>query len=212
MNWVISRIQSGLFFIKMIELNRKRDLNICCIYKIVFPNGKIYIGQTTNLYRRSIMHKNAIYSGQKLLQQAFLDCGSQQNKTILKVLHYCNKKELNKWEKYYIIFYNTADSLKGLNLELGGCNGKASKRSKLNKGLAGKGRKYSKNGLKNIIKALRKRAKPLLQYDLNGNFIKEWETTGDVAKAFNLKRKSTGNIHAGCKSGKPRLGFIWKYK
>ena len=32
------------------------EQNICCIYKINYPNGKIYIGSTTDLKRRMQEH------------------------------------------------------------------------------------------------------------------------------------------------------------
>ena len=49
--------------------------------------------------------------------------------------------------------------------------------------------------------------KPILQYDLDGNFIREWECTSDVG------REVSGNI-CDCLKGrhKTACGFIWKYK
>lgn len=49
--------------------------------------------------------------------------------------------------------------------------------------------------------------KPILQYDLDGNFIREWECTADVGDNV------TGNI-CHCLKGdyKTALGYIWKYK
>ena len=52
------------------------------------------------------------------------------------------------------------------------------------------------------------RVKPVLQYDIHGNFIKEWSSVIDakktlkiysIEKCANFKRKSAG-------------GFIWRYK
>lgn len=52
--------------------------------------------------------------------------------------------------------------------------------------------------------------KPLIQYDLNGNFIKEWEGFIDIKKELNydssLIRKCCRNLQ------KTAYGFIWKYK
>ena len=39
--------------IKLIELNNS---NISGIYKLDFPNGKSYIGQSQNIYRRISQH------------------------------------------------------------------------------------------------------------------------------------------------------------
>ena len=49
--------------------------------------------------------------------------------------------------------------------------------------------------------------KPILQFDLDGNFIREWECAADVGKEVN------GNI-CNCLKGKLKsaFGYIWKYK
>ena len=49
--------------------------------------------------------------------------------------------------------------------------------------------------------------KPILQYDLYGNFIREWECAYDVGKEVN------GGIN-NCLKGrrKTAYGFLWKYK
>ena len=49
--------------------------------------------------------------------------------------------------------------------------------------------------------------KPILQFDLDGNFIREWECASDVGK------RERGNIKQ-CLRGKNKTayGYIWKYK
>ena len=51
------------------------------------------------------------------------------------------------------------------------------------------------------------RNKPILQYDLNGNFIREWECANDVG------REVQSHICA-CAKGKlsTAYGYVWKYK
>ena len=58
-----------------------------------------------------------------------------------------------------------------------------------------------------VIKA---KSKPILQYDLEGNFIKEWCSGKQAANDLNLKQS---NINSCC-NGKIKLykGFIWKFK
>jgi len=53
--------------------------------------------------------------------------------------------------------------------------------------------------------------KPVLQYDLDGNFMKEWISAIDAEKA--IAGKFTSAIMK-CASGKNKTayGFIWKYK
>lgn len=51
---------------------------------------------------------------------------------------------------------------------------------------------------------------PILQFDKNGNFIKEWASTMDVQRELHINHS---NIIKCCKSKlKTTGGFIWKYK
>ena len=54
------------------------------------------------------------------------------------------------------------------------------------------------------------RQKPILQYDLNGNFIQEWPSGKIASEQLNIDK---GNITSCCK-GKQKTAykFIWKYK
>ena len=58
--------------------------------------------------------------------------------------------------------------------------------------------------------AKRKKSKPIIQYDLDGNFIKEWLSATEAAKSLG---KDKSNICICCK-GKTKYayGYIWKYK
>ena len=51
------------------------------------------------------------------------------------------------------------------------------------------------------------RNKPILQYDLDGNFIREWKCAADVGK------EASKNINH-CLKGRQKTacGYIWKYK
>jgi hypothetical protein len=53
-------------------------------------------------------------------------------------------------------------------------------------------------------------SKPVLQYDLDDNFIREWENSRQIEKELNIKRPSICN----CCNGKHKTagGYIWKYK
>ena len=71
-----------------------------------------------------------------------------------------------------------------------------------------KGYKYTNVQKQNLIKG---KQKCFEQYDLQGNFIKEWlSTQSDIARSFN---KDVGSLSAHL-SGKQKtaLGFVWKIK
>lgn len=75
-----------------------------------------------------------------------------------------------------------------------------------------KGRKFSKEHIKNLSKAKINKTsnstKPILQFDLKENFIKEWHSITEAKKEL-----GRGDIQ-GCVLGKAKTagGFIWKYK
>lgn len=67
------------------------------------------------------------------------------------------------------------------------------------------------NGLKEKrFGAKNHKSKKTLQYDSQGNFIKQWESMNEASKQLNIDRPSISN----CCLGKRKTagGFIWKYK
>lgn len=77
-----------------------------------------------------------------------------------------------------------------------------------------KGRKITWN-LKGIKKDLRKKWKSILQYDLEGNFIKEWPSIKSASENINpAKKVMIGGQITKCAKGKQTkaFNFKWKYK
>lgn len=73
--------------------------------------------------------------------------------------------------------------------------------------------KQNSNNLKapnTIGKKLNKGGKAVLQFDLSGNFIKEWVTAMEVERSLGFGRSSISN----CCNGvlKTAFGFKWEYK
>lgn len=76
---------------------------------------------------------------------------------------------------------------------------------------------FSNQHKQNIGIAKRKQAKPVLQYDLENNFIKEWESKGQAAEYIKQQTGKTSNLTSqikDCILGKQKtaFGFKWKYK
>lgn len=61
-------------------------------------------------------------------------------------------------------------------------------------------------------KVINKTGKPVIQFDLQGNFIKEYQSISQAAREMHI---SAGNIHSCC-TNKPNYkkvkGFVWKFK
>ena len=82
---------------------------------------------------------------------------------------------------------------------------KHTKESKIKIGLASKN--IDKNKIKERSNKIKKK---IVQYDLNNNFIQEWDSASDAAKHYNCNR---GNITNVCKGKrKSTLNFKWYYK
>lgn len=64
--------------------------------------------------------------------------------------------------------------------------------------------------IEHFINTGKDRHKPILQYDLDGKFIKEWESATEAQKKLKISNKAIFN----CLKGKCKTsgGFIWKYK
>lgn len=72
------------------------------------------------------------------------------------------------------------------------------------------GHSWSDTAIDNMKKSARKRCVPILQYDLNGNFIKEWQGFAFIVDELGLEKSGIYSCCAG--KIKKSQGFIWKYK
>lgn len=70
-----------------------------------------------------------------------------------------------------------------------------------------KGKKFPMHG---TLKAIEINKKPVLQFDKNNNFIKEWDYVGGAALFYNIHKTAISSVCRG--KSKTAAGFIWKYK
>lgn len=91
--------------------------NISGIYKIVFPNNKVYIGLSSNIRRRLIAHNKT--NDDLPVHRAIKKYGkiSEENVEILEIVH---ESLLREREKYWINYYKSFLPENGYNLTLGG--------------------------------------------------------------------------------------------
>lgn len=182
------------------------------IYKLISPSGKCYIGQSNDFEKRLCKYRNKLCKSQIYLHSAINKYGWDNFKVeILYQTSGCFKYTqniLDYLEIKYIQEYNATDRNIGYNIQKGGRGGKHSEETKE------KMRKPKSEEAKLNMSKARKGKKPantkkLLQYDLKGNFIKEWDGSCEAARQLNL---SQGNISMVC-SGKRNntLGFIFKW-
>lgn len=159
------------------------------IYKITNKiNGKAYIGQSVDILKRWSRHKSNINN---ILHEEAIYCAmrkySIENFTF-EVIEECEAEQLDSREIYWISYYNTMTP-NGYNMTAGGNAGCARE---------------------NLLKANEKRKIPVLAYDLEGNFYKEFD-------CINTASKETG-VHSfvlrECLIGKNKRGgeYQWRIK
>lgn len=156
------------------------------IYKIInLLNGKVYIGQSINIYQRWLSHKSHLRAGTHHgdhLQNSWNKYGEKKFK--FEILIQCTIELLDKLEDFYITKYNSTDYNFGYNTELPGK--RFSEKTKKKMSLAKKGNPKYKD---NLIKARHTRLAnrlPILQFSLEGNLIKKWDNREELVKALNI--------------------------
>jgi len=206
------------------------------IYKITSPSGKIYIGQSINIYQRWSNYRslNKKSTGLKLLN-SFQKYGVENH--VFEVIEECPLETLNKqetyWKQYYLNeFNNNWSRLLFCELyDLGG--GPRSELVKLKISNSSKNKKYSEESKQKMSNSKKDKPlspihkqklakirlsenwkqqirKPILQFDKNNNFIKEWNSIKEAGESLNINQSNISSVCSG--RFKTAGKFIWKFK
>lgn len=204
------------------------------IYRYISPSGKSYIGQTTNeVFRRRMWFGDGRYTGgRSKIDMARKKYGRENFR--YEVIHRQQfftleeaTTELNRLEAYYIGYYDTYKN--GYNSTIGGDGSRGYKadditRAKLSVARKGKkkpegfgekiskaqkGRPKSTETRRRLSETKKNTGKKIVQYDLEGNYIRTWNNIDEVSKALGVCRESI----AGCCRGKSKSAHksIWRY-
>ena len=144
--------------------------NISGIYKIIFPNNKVYIGLSSNIKKRLIAHNKT--NDNLPIHRAIKKYGkvSEENVEILEIVH---ESLLREREKYWIDYYKSFLPENGYNLTLGGDGA-------------------SPGIFNNSVKLNQKELNELIKDLINNTiFIK------DLAKKYNLSAEAISDINQG---------------
>ena len=90
------------------------------VYKITFPNNKIYIGISNNIYRRMLEHNND-FRNKLPIEYAIMKYGKITEFDIIELIN--NTDEMKQREIYWIKYYDSTNKEKGYNISLGGDGG-----------------------------------------------------------------------------------------
>lgn len=200
------------------------------IYKIVSPTNKIYIGKTFNLKKRIESYRGLYCENQRLLFNSLKKYGWSNHTFEIIFEDYCDNDYLSELESKYIIEYNSFIGYNfefGMNLTLGGegCVGfkhteetkrmisetkikseRTEKEILASEGRKGKSVYKSKEWIRNNSESIKK---PIIQYDLNGKFIKKWKSAKDVELELGFSRKNISSNLRGITN--KAYEFIWIY-
>jgi len=187
-------------------------MKIAAIYKIEnLINGKVYIGSSQDVRQRLRMHKSQLkrgIHGSSHLQASFNKYGEEN--FYFSIVEIVEKQNLIEKEKYYIEKHKALERKFGYNKasiieNTSGYKWSEESRKKLSNSKTGK--KQHPNTLKALIKANtghhynlgrihNKESKikmgnshkvTILQYSLEGVFIKEWESAENVENSLNIQ-------------------------
>lgn len=89
------------------------------VYKITFPNNKIYIGISNNIYRRMLEH-NSDFRNNLPIENAIQKYGKITEFVILEEINPDNRDLMRKREKYWISTFNSNKKEFGYNISEGG--------------------------------------------------------------------------------------------
>lgn len=171
--------------------------NNCGIYLIENTiNSKKYIGSSIELLTRIKRHKYSLKKNvhkNSHLQAAYNSYGDSIFKYL--ILEYCDKLNLIENEKKWIYLLDTKNREKGYNY--------------LEPGENNVGYKHSQESIK--LKNL-KLQKKVNQYDLKGNFIKQYNSIKEAATIIGINSSGITNCCKRKFRQKTAGNFVWRYK
>lgn len=190
------------------------------IYKITNNiNGKIYIGQTRTTeprrWQQHVWHANNDSNDDSMLLCKAIRKYGKENFT-RTIIEECDNQRLNEREIYWINYFNSTNREIGYNIEKGGEGHSKYSDEKILEAYvkynsitqASEALGMSRSQMSKRLQAMQIETSneiPVCQYDLQGNFIKEYPTMAEASKEtgtpiYHIKNQSVYNK------------FLWIYK
>lgn len=160
-------------------------------------NQKIYIGSTINFKERWYKHQNG--KGNKHLYNSIMKYGIEnfEFKILETVDILSDRKLLYEKEQKWMNFFDIKNQ-KTYNKRFIAIPNMTEKRNE-----------SFKEKMREIRLKLSIGSKPVLQYSLDGFFIKKWTSSSEVERVLNLRAR---NILGACKGEQhTAFGFIWRF-
>lgn len=160
-------------------------------------NSKVYIGSSNNIKIRWQKHKALLRHGKHQnshLQAAWNKYG--EDNFIFSIIELCNIDSLLNREQYFI---NTINPEYNQTLIAGKVEMTADRRKKLSCSIT---QAYREGKIKRAIKTI-------YQYDLNGNYIKEYNSLGEASSTLNIPISNLScAVNNKCNIAG---GYVWRF-
>ncbi len=192
---------------------KKPEIGITGIYKITNPNGRVYIGKSKNIIMRYYKYNTLKCEKQPIIYDSLKKYGPENHQ--FDIIEKCDISMLSEREIYHkkqaikelgennVLFCFIDDGKAGPTSQNVNSN---LKRSSSLKDYY-ENHSHSMKGKKREVEFGIKHYKPVLQYDLKGNFIKEWSSQLEVYNALGVDINNC--LKKRYKSSK---NFQWIYK
>lgn len=184
--------------------------NTYCVYKHTAPNGKVYIGQTMKSVKDRWKNGHGYYT-QTHFGRAIKKYG-WENFSHEILYDGLTKEEANYYEKYFISFYQSNKKECGYNSQSGGDRDykySETARENISNGLK---RHYAKYGKPDSARARKALMRPVVQYDLLGNKIREWECGKFADDYYGGTNRNVCLACRGTHGVSTTYGYMWRYK
>lgn len=166
-------------------------MNNIKIYRIIFPNGKIYIGQTCQSLERRWR------KGEGYKKCPYVYCAIQkygwENTTHELIVDGLTQEQADELERELIAKYKAQDSKYGYNIQNGGG--------------------FSPRGLKNTdthnIAIAKAKSVPVVCYDTKGNYIATFSSAKEAAKITKTLPQEISKVRNG--KSKTAGGYVWRF-
>ena len=145
----------------------------------------MYVGQAEDVSRRWQQYARLDCKCQKKLHKSLTEFGWDAHKK--EIIHECDIELLDHWEAYYIALHRTFNTKHGLNSTMGG--------------------DAPMRGQKHTEATLEKLSIKVIQYSLDGIFIKIWHSITSAANEFDVSISSISHV---VDKKKTSCEFIWK--
>ncbi len=172
-----------------------------CIYNFIFPNDKIYVGQTLNFKGRVSAHKNAAKQGtyNTPLYNAIRKYGWENIDK--EILVYCLPEDADELERLYINKFNTLDHKYGYNLDSGGVLNKTHSKSTR--------AKISQANKNKSAHTFRTQSRKICAYTPEGEFVAVYESASEAARVHGVASNTISRVARGGR--KTSCGYVWKW-